>query len=509
MKFREIFRFEVAYQVRRLVTWIYFLGLFAFGFLIMRSGSPADGMFLNAPSFVALFSVVGGVIWQFLGASVAGDAAARDLETRMDPLVYTTPITKIDYLGGRFLAAFTLNAAMLFALHAGILLSVLLPSSEPEVIGPWQPAGHLTAFFVIALPHCLIVTTFQFMAALRLRRVLTAYIASVLLFVVALIVGMATAQAFRQAVIAKLFDFIGPVNVMIAMEGWTPLERNTRLVALDSIFLVNRVVWIGIALGAMAFTYRRFEFGHPAARAWRMPFLRRQRTPVPVVDERSESHAIAVPPVQGTFGFGTYARQTLALAWTSFRTIARSRTGLTLVGIMALGSVFFSTEWFLFAEVIQLLPRTEEVLGFFTPGLGYQTIWVIIPLLIVFYAGELIWQEREDGVSEIVDTSPVPEWSLFLGKFLGLGLVIVVWMSCFMAAAMLIQVYLGYPQFNVGLYLTALFGFQLADYLLFALLVLVVHTVVNQKYLGYGVALAAYGCIVFARTLGIEHKLVM
>jgi ABC-2 type transport system permease protein len=509
MRFREIFRFEIAYQVRRLVTWIYFLGLFAFGFLIMRSGSPEEGMFLSAPSFVAFFTVMGGVIWQFLGASVAGEAAARDLETRMDPLIYTAPITKMDYLGGRFLAAFTLNTAMLLALHAGILLSVLLPRSRPDLIGPWMPAGHLTAFFVIALPHGFIVTVFQFAAALRQHRALAAYIASVLLFVLALVVGMATAQAFKQDVIAKFFDFIGFVNIMIEMERSTPLERNTHLVGLNRIFLINRVVWIGIALGAMAFTYRRFTFSHPADREWRLPFLRQRQTHMPALNERRESHAIAVPPVQRTFGFATYARQTLALAWTSFRTVARSRTGLTIVGILALGSVFFSTEWFLFAEVIRLLPRTEEVLAFYTPGLSYQTVWVVIPLLVVFYAGELIWQERDDGVSEICDTAPVPEWSLFLGKFLGLGLVIVVWMAFFMAAAMLIQVYLGYPQFNFGLYLIALFGFQLADYLLFALLVLVVHAVVDQKYLGYGVALAAYGCIVFPGTLGIEHKLLI
>jgi ABC-type transport system involved in multi-copper enzyme maturation permease subunit len=505
----EICRFELAYQAGRLVTWIYFCGLFAFGVLIMRSFSPEEGTFANTPSLVAFFSVMGGIIWQFLAASVAGDAAARDLETRMHPLVYTTPITKAGYLGGRFAAALTLNIALLFALHAGILLSLLLPRSDPEVMGPWRPAGHLTAFFVIALPHAFIVTVFQFAAALRQRRALAAYIASVLLFVTALIVGTTLAQAFREETIAKLFDFIGPVNVMIELERMTPLERNTRLVALGRMFLANRVVWVGIALAAMALTFRRFEFAHPATREWRLPFTRRRTQPTPDASEHRESQAITVPPLQGTFGFATCALQTLALAWTSFRTIARSRIGLTLVGIMALGSAFFSTEWFLFLEQIPLLPRTDEVLLFYTPGLGYRTIWVIVPLLIVFHAGELIWQERDEGVSEIFDTSPVPEWSLFLGKFLGLGLVIGVWMAFFMAAAMLVQVYLGYPQFDFGLYLKALFGFQFADYLLFALLVLVVHAVVNQKYLGYGVALTAYGCIAFAGTLGIEHKLLI
>jgi hypothetical protein len=316
----EICRFELAYQAGRLVTWIYFCGLFAFGVLIMRSFSPEEGTFANTPSLVAFFSVMGGIIWQFLAASVAGDAAARDLETRMHPLVYTTPITKAGYLGGRFAAALTLNIALLFALHAGILLSLLLPRSDPEVMGPWRPAGHLTAFFVIALPHAFIVTVFQFAAALRQRRALAAYIASVLLFVTALIVGTTLAQAFREETIAKLFDFIGPVNVMIELERMTPLERNTRLVALGRMFLANRVVWVGIALAAMAFTFRRFEFAHPATREWRLPFTRRRTQPTPDASEHRESQAITVPPLQGTFGFATCALQTLALAWTSFRT---------------------------------------------------------------------------------------------------------------------------------------------------------------------------------------------
>ena len=138
-----------------------------------------------------------------------------------------------------------------------------------------------------------------------------------------------------------------------------------------------------------------------------------------------------------------------------------------------------------------------------------QTIWIIIPLLIVFYAGELVWRERDAGVNEIVDTAPVPEWVLFLGKFLGLGLVVVAWMAILLAAGMLVQVVLGYPEFDMRLYLKALFGFQLADYLLFALLVLVVHEVVGQKYLGHVAALGAYGLIVFASSLGIEHKLLL
>ena len=127
MKFREIFRFELAYQVRRLSTWVYLIVLFTFGFLIVMSAlrrpTRLRAYFINSPSGVAFFTVMGGVIWLLLAGAVAGEAGARDVETRMDPLTYTVPVSKAEYLGGRFLAAFILNASMLLAMEAGMLLA--------------------------------------------------------------------------------------------------------------------------------------------------------------------------------------------------------------------------------------------------------------------------------------------------------------------------------------------------------------------------------------------------
>ena len=73
---------------------------------------------------------------------------------------------------------------------------------------------------------------------------------------------------------------------------------------------------------------------------------------------------------------------------------------------------------------------------------------MIIPLLIVFYAGELVWRERDAGLSEIADAAPVPEWVLFLGKFLGLGLVLVAWMALLTTAGVLVQLRMGYSRFR-------------------------------------------------------------
>ena len=49
----------------------------------------------------------------------------------MHPLVYTSPVSKTEYLGGRFLAALILNALILLGVQAGSLLAVYLPGVNP------------------------------------------------------------------------------------------------------------------------------------------------------------------------------------------------------------------------------------------------------------------------------------------------------------------------------------------------------------------------------------------
>ena len=110
-------------------------------------------------------------------------------------------------------------------------------------------------------------------------------------------------------------------------------------------------------------------------------------------------------------------------------------------------------------------------------------------------------------MSETVDAAPVPESVLFLGKFLGLSLVLVAFVSLMSAAGILIQLSMGYHDFQIGLYLKVLFGLQLTEYLLFAVLALVVHVAVDHKHVGHLVALLVYASLTFASTLGIEHNL--
>jgi ABC-type transport system involved in multi-copper enzyme maturation permease subunit len=161
-----IVRFELAYQARRGWPWLIFAVLAAFAFLFVRVNYVGDALyadfFVNAPFLVAGATVIGGLIWLLAAPVVAGEAAARDVATRMHPLVYTAPISKAEYLGGRFLAALALNAVLLLGVQVGILLGIYAPGVPAAAIGPFRPAAHLTAYAIIALPNEIDATALQF-----------------------------------------------------------------------------------------------------------------------------------------------------------------------------------------------------------------------------------------------------------------------------------------------------------------------------------------------------------
>jgi ABC-2 type transport system permease protein len=501
MMLREIVRFELRYQLRRVQTWLFFAAMGAVAFIAVEpnflAAAQAGDYLLNSPYVVGANMLIGSVFWLMVGAAVAGEAAARDVATGMHPLIYTAPVRKADYLGGRFLAAFVLNALILLAIPVGTLLGIYAWGAGTELLGPFRPAAYLAAYGFIALPNAFIVAAIQFAFAALSRRTAASYMGGPLLLLVAF---MGTLLLKGEA--ANLLDPVGVIAIPDFMDRWTPIEKNTRLMGLEGWLLANRLLWLAIALGTLAFTHVRFRFAHHTASTWW-----RRATPRGHAHPPAPAGPVTVPPVRRTFGFATHARQALAIGWQSFGAIAKSWSGLILLALVAL-LAYLSVGEALTQHGVPLLPRTDYVLH----ALVYPEIppaYVIIPLLIVFWSGELTWRERDAGLGALVDAAPVPEWVLFLGKFLGLGIVLAVCMALRMAAGMLAQVGAGYYEFEAGRYLQVLFGLQLADYLFLALLALVAHVVVNQKHIGNLLTFIAFVAVTIAANSGTGHKLLV
>ncbi|MBD2703397.1 ABC transporter permease [Spirosoma sp. BT702] len=512
MKLWKIFRFEFTYLVQRITTWLYGAVLLLFTLVMNLLISPGDGIYANNTFHITAITVIGGLIWLVIGAAIAGEAAARDVKMRMHPLTFTTPVTKRDYLGGRFLAAFAVNAILILSLPLGVLLSFYVPGLDGEALLPFRPWAYLSVYFLIALPNTFIATALQFGLAALSRQVMASYLASLLLALVAQVFAVATAKLFGNWDLVKLVDPVGVAGIIGSdLATWTASEKNTRLVTLDGLFLWNRVLWLSVAIGTLVLTYVRFKLATVVTDSWWSRFIWRTNVQDKTAAEPAVAKAtgIRVPSVQRTFGVATYLRQTLRIAWISFTKLARHPVGLTGVGAIALVSAIFGYRIMTQFD-IPMLPVTRQVLAYLTPPVGnLSTPWGIIPLMIIYFMGELVWQERDAGFSDLADAAPVPEWVFLTGKFLGLGLILIAWLVLMMAGGIAMQLGLDYDGLEIGLYLQTLFGLQLIDYLLFALLALVVHVVVNQKQIGHLVMLLVFSLMAFPSLFRVEHRLLI
>jgi hypothetical protein len=507
-KLGEVVRLEVGYQLRRPWTWAYFIALFAITFQVTMEAYTGNartgGFFFNSPFVTLAMTLLATMMALVATAAIAGDAAARDVQTGMHPLVYTSPIPKGTFLGGRFLAAFFLNAFILVGVQLALLATTAM-EVPPDLTGPFQPMAYLGSYVVVALPGAFISTALLFSLAALTRRAAAAYLGEVILFFGSMFVYVFLARTLGHWDLARLIDPMGMTPIGEISRAGTAGEKNALPVVWSAAMMRNRAIWLAVALVALAFTHVRFRFEHAVARAW----WRRGGKAAAAVDATPIAPArtapILVPRPSRTFGLATRLRQVTAIAVQSFREVAFGWGGLLLLGMAAI--VLVSGPSLMSHMGVPLLPTTQEMVDFV--GNTGEILWTIVPLLTVYYVGELVWRDRETGISEIADAAPVPEGVRYLGRLAGLSLVVAGYQLFLMLACILVQVQLGHYDFELPLYVRVMLGLQLAEHLLFVILAFTVHVVVNQKYAGHMLALAAYAVMSFGSGVGLEHKLLV
>ena len=501
MKLREIFGYEIGYRFRSGATWAYAGILFLLSIWMFLA--TADGAeHANAPERIAGASVLISLFGLLVTAAIFGDAAVRDREVEMDPLLFTSSISKAEYLGGRYLGAFAVNIIVLLAIPLGILVATWIASTGAETVGPFRLVAHIEPYFSFLLPNLVLTGAVLFAIGMLTRQAIPVYLAAIGLFI-GTVVGLNYPDAIQNPIFATLLDPLGMATLMKETEYWTEAERNSRLVGLPALLAWNRAIWLVISAAVLALLHRSFRFAHHSGAGRRR--RRRNRAPVAAVPAE-RSWPVNVPRVSGSFGFRTTVRQTLAIARNTLAEVVAGRwfavvllacTGLTMLWGWNVGDTVFDTSTWPVTLLI-----VEEVLAVRNGPL--------LHLLLVIYAGELVWKERDAGTGPIADAAPVSEGSALVGRFLALAAMLVMFLAATTIGGILIQALQGYYHFEPGLYLRAVFGMRLADFLILAALAMTIHVVVNHKYLGHILVILAFLTPTILQSLSlVRHHLLL
>src|SRR5215469_7245959 len=122
--------FEFRQRLRRISTYVYFIVFCGLGYLFtLMSGGAVPGasvnfgtggkVAVNSPyaldviiAYVTFFGVV-------VTAAIAGQATYQDVDNHAADFFFTSPITKFDYLGGRFLGALAIQIVIFASVGLG------------------------------------------------------------------------------------------------------------------------------------------------------------------------------------------------------------------------------------------------------------------------------------------------------------------------------------------------------------------------------------------------------
>ncbi len=489
--FWSVARYELKYRMTRISTHVYagvffalalLLGLAEAGAFENVAVSSGANVLANSPFSVAGLMAALGLFGVVVTASFMGQALVKDFEHKMHPLLFTTPLSKGAYLGGRFTGALLASLTVFAAIVPGLMLATALPFADQSLVGPFRPLAYLLPYLVIVVPNAIVTGALFFGLAALTRQMLPNYVGGVLLLLGYLLAGVLIGDPERMT-LAALVDPFGFNTFAATTRYWTTVEKNTLLLPLDGLMLANRALWLGVGAAVFAATVARFSLSQEG-RARRA----RATEPEPLAEaagvdrqpaERPPIAALALPKVRREFGLGASLRQTLSLARREAASIVRNVyfyvlvvAALGFLGIaVAVGDSVFGTP---------TLPVTVQVVQLVS---GSFALFVVV--IIVFYAGELVWRERDLKADGVIDALPVPTWVPLAAKLLALWAVVAVLLAVMMVAGMVYQLASGFTTLQPGLYLTELFGLQFVDFALLAVLALAVHVIANHKYVGH------------------------
>ncbi|MFA9216066.1 MAG: M1 family aminopeptidase [Sphingomonadaceae bacterium] len=496
---REFFKFDLDYQLRQPLLWVagLLLGLMAFGATTSDSvqvGGAIGNINRNAPVVTAQLLAAFSMISMFIVTVFIAGTVLRDGEVGISDMLFATPMRKLDYLVGRF-AAGLVACLMIFVLVAiGMMLGPLMPWVDPARVGPFSLYDFAWSFAVFVLPNLLFIGALLMLLAATSRSMMLVYVGVIGFFILWVVAGSFT-KDINNEWIAVLIDPFGLRAFSRTVRYFSAAESNAAMPALGIYLLANRVLWSVLALLMFVATVVLFKPQRIGTGRRLFGKAKAAKAAAAAAVPASVPAPLQLPRIEPRFGRATPWQQ----CWQQLRFDAsgvfRSVPFLVMLlfGVMNLiggasqdGTVFGT----------KVYPMTDQMLTALFSSFNFMLI-----LIVTFYAGELIFKERQVKIADVSDAMPVPNWVPLAAKALALVGVIVGFLLTGALAAMAFQLFKGGVALEPLLYLK---GTLLAavPFILMGMLALALQVFTNNKFIGY---LLIVVLLVLQTVMGIMH----
>ena len=466
----NLFSFEARYWLRGMMVWIF---TFIIGTLVFAAvssdkitvGASLENTFRNAPYVIQNFYSLMGIFTLLMTTAFVNSAAARDFQYGTSQLIFSTPIRKLHFLLGRFFGAAAISVIPMLGITLGIILAAYMPWIDAERWGPIAWAAHGKSILVFAIPNTLFISAVVFCIAALTRSTITSFLGS-LVILVAYTVADTLTQDLDNETLAMLLDPFGMRTFSVLTKYWTVADKNTISLGLTGMMLWNRLLWLAVGAGLFIFT------------AWRFTFSERVKKGQAALAESAPQLAVTLPQV----------RYETNSAWSQLRRLL----SFEFWGLVKTTSFIVLLVASLLNTIPNIILSAREGYGngsypvtYWILNIIQGSLYIFIISMITYYAGVLVWRERDARMDEIEDVTPHPSWTRYLSKFLALLGVLALLNGLMMLTGVAVQAAYGYHRYQLALYVQELFLYDFSLFVFFAVLAFFIHVLSPNKYIGY------------------------
>ncbi len=485
--FWKIFVFEVQNRLRRPAVYVYFFAAFLFVAVSFSAGTLPVGEkeHINSPRLLAFAMGYISIIMMLVTSAIMGSPLYKDIEYNTKDYYLTYPITKFGYYWGRYFSSLffvlIIGAAVMLGAFAGTKIGPLFGLTDASRYGPDQLKYFLEPFAFIAIPNLVFTSSIFYGLVAITRNIKVIYSSGIILFLGYLLSSFLLNRTNNLDIInlADPFAFNG---IFRQFQDLTDPLRNVTLMTFHGSLLVNRILWPGIGIALMLFSYLRFNFED---------FFSGKQDKNAAIEEKPNRNAIR-PQVNISFDSRYKIKSLLNLAKTELLNIVRDNYFWIIIscGLLFLGFAFWRGDNNNYG--VGNFPRTVDLLAVFN-----EVFLFFIFFIIIFYTGETVHRDRVTRYAFINDSLPMPNWVLNGSKLLSL-LVLGVGLSLIpMILGIAIQLAKGFTLLNLPTYLLAVFTLILPRFLEMVVFAYVIHVVVNNKFAAHAIGIVIWIVLYF------------
>ncbi len=513
--FWEFFSFELKYRFKSISTYAYFFVWLMFSFLSVASenfgpvGSSNGKVLLNS-AFSNAFNDFGASLFGvIIIAAIFGTSILRDFQRDTYQILFTQPISKFAYLGGRWAGSFVTAVFAFSGMMFGTYLGTLAPWADHARIGPNHLWAYVQPFLSILVVQIFFIGSGFFVIGALTRKIFIVYLQGVALFmfyVIGITVFFATRSLERFW--SGILDPVGFVLFNDITRYWTVVEKNSLLITwsptlANGVFLYNRLLWMTVGCVALGAVWALFPMSVEALTA------RSQGRRAAKAKEQERTESMPVPPLVGAGRAVVHQAFTSATTFAQYISLSRLRLRNILRDIP-------------FWAIVALLTAFAVNNGYFAGRVAERNVWPVtylmvqavegsatLFLLIVagLYAAELLWRERDTHFDGIHDALPMHESTDWLSRLTAVLVVEIILLAVVMVIGIFMQTISGYYHYEFGQYFKELYLVTFPQVVTFVVLAFFVQTVVSNKFVGHAIMIGIVVMVPILYNFGWENTL--